>query len=186
MGDLRAILKKASKPAGSLSREEASGDNLANGGAMTSIYVTHDQEEAFAIADRIVVVNAGKVEQMGAPLDLYRRPETVFVARFLGMENLMPAELSRENPGVIHCPIGQLHITTAIDSVHGSVTLLIRPGAAELVYHDGPETNTLAGRLIDISFRGRHQIAVVELPAGDDFARLKFYFASTVKLPPLL
>ncbi len=185
MGDLRAILKKASKPAGSLSRTEASGDNHADGEAMTSIYVTHDQEEAFAIADRIVVVNAGQVEQMGTPLDLYRRPETVFVARFLGMENLLPAELSLEDPGVIHCPIGQLQITTATDNACGSVTLLIRPGAAELVSHDAPDTNTLSGRLIDISFRGRHQIAVVELPAGDDSARLKFYFASNVKLPPV-
>lgn len=50
----------------------------------TAIYVTHDQEEAFAIADRIVIMNAGQVEQVGTPQEIYRHPTSPFVARFLG------------------------------------------------------------------------------------------------------
>jgi ABC-type sugar transport system ATPase subunit len=61
----------------------------------TMVYVTHDQTEAMTLADRIVVLNAGRVEQVGAPLDLYRRPESLFVARFIGSPrmNLLPREV---------------------------------------------------------------------------------------------
>ena len=62
---------------------------------ITTIYVTHDQEEAMAISDRIAVMNFGKVEQVGKPLELYYRPETEFVARFLGLSNIL--ELEAEN-----------------------------------------------------------------------------------------
>jgi ABC-type Fe3+/spermidine/putrescine transport system ATPase subunit len=192
MGDLRAILKRAANPAGSLSAAKSgaftsSGDanvpRSAGSEEMTSIYVTHDQEEAFAIADRIVVVNAGQVEQTGTPVDLYRRPESVFVARFLGMENLLPAELSSEKPGRIQCSLGELQITTAVDAIQGPATLLIRPSAAQPVSEEAETINVLTGLMIDISFRGRHQIAIVEFPAGGGSVRLKFHFASTMELP---
>ncbi|WP_297460724.1 ABC transporter ATP-binding protein [Thermococcus sp.] len=62
---------------------------------ITTIYVTHDQEEAMAISDRIAVMNVGRVEQVGKPLELYYRPETEFVARFLGLSNIL--ELEAEN-----------------------------------------------------------------------------------------
>lgn len=58
---------------------------------LTALYVTHDQREAFAIADRIALMNAGQFEQIGAPAEVYRRPETVFAARFLGLNNIIPA-----------------------------------------------------------------------------------------------
>ncbi len=63
----------------------------------TAIYVTHDQEEAFAVADRIVLMNAGKVLQTGAPHEIYRHPGSVFAARFLGLNNLMPGKLLFES-----------------------------------------------------------------------------------------
>jgi len=62
---------------------------------ITTIYVTHDQEEAMAISDRIAVMNVGHVEQVGKPLELYYRPKTEFVARFLGLSNIL--ELEAEN-----------------------------------------------------------------------------------------
>ena len=63
---------------------------------VTTIYVTHDQVEAMTMGDRIVVMNAGRIEQIGRPLDLYRRPASLFVARFLGLPeiNLIPGRLS--------------------------------------------------------------------------------------------
>lgn len=59
---------------------------------ITTIYVTHDQEEAMAISDRIAVMNVGKLEQVGSPLELYYRPKTEFVARFLGLSNILELE----------------------------------------------------------------------------------------------
>ncbi len=59
---------------------------------LTALYVTHDQHEAFAIADRIALMNAGQIEQIGTPEQVYRRPETTFVARFLGLNNVVPAD----------------------------------------------------------------------------------------------
>ena len=58
----------------------------------TSIYVTHDQVEAMTMADRMVVMNDGRIEQMGAPLDVYDRPETLFVARFIGAPSINVVE----------------------------------------------------------------------------------------------
>jgi putative spermidine/putrescine transport system ATP-binding protein len=62
---------------------------------LTAIYVTHDQHEAFAIADQIALMNAGVFEQVGAPAELYRRPATEFAARFLGLNNVVPVEIAK-------------------------------------------------------------------------------------------
>ncbi len=74
---------------------------------MTALYVTHDQEEAFVIADRLVILREGEVAQEGAPAEVYRRPASAFVARFLGLPNLIPAERIQTNGE-------QIRVTTAI------------------------------------------------------------------------
>jgi ABC-type Fe3+/spermidine/putrescine transport system ATPase subunit len=66
--------------------------------AKTAIYVTHDQSEAFAISDRIVVMNAGRVEQIGSQTDIYLRPRTGFVAEFIGANNALPGTVSAVEP----------------------------------------------------------------------------------------
>jgi ABC-type Fe3+/spermidine/putrescine transport system ATPase subunit len=69
---------------------------------VTALYVTHDQQEAFAVADRIVVMQRGSVEQIGAPQAIHDRPASEFVARFLGFHNLLPATVSppgEDGPG---------------------------------------------------------------------------------------
>ncbi len=142
---------------------------------LTSIYVTHDQAEAFAIADRVAIMNAGRIEQSGTPLEVYAAPRTEFVARFLGLTNLIEgAVLSRAaNVAVIRTPVGQLHVTTdrslQVDQV---VTLLVRPDGADLEanpfdagsdewFAETPQANVLTGRVLEVSFRGRYQRAVV-------------------------
>ena len=60
----------------------------------TAVYVTHDQEEAFALSDRIIVMRAGRIEQQGTPSEVYRAPRSRFVASFLGMTNILPAEIA--------------------------------------------------------------------------------------------
>jgi spermidine/putrescine transport system ATP-binding protein len=66
---------------------------------ITFIYVTHDQEEALTMSDRIVVMNEGRVEQIGSPEEIYHAPETVFVANFIGVANLIPAKVGRSDNG---------------------------------------------------------------------------------------
>lgn len=92
---------------------------------MTAVYVTHDQTEAFAVADRLAVMNAGRIEQLGAPPAVYERPATPFVARFLGFENLLPGQANgartrRRPPAASARPP---------PGAPGAVTLLIQTGA---------------------------------------------------------
>ena len=72
---------------------------------LTTIFVTHDQEEAFALADRVAVMRAGRIEQVAAPAQLYRQPANTFVASFLGFDNLLPVVLFRCQPAQINPPL---------------------------------------------------------------------------------
>lgn len=151
--------------------------------SMTSIYVTHDQEEAFAIADRIYVMNEGRIEQSGTPVDLFRQPQTAFVARFLGMENVLGAEVTEIEPPTIKCALGELKLAEIDAPIGILITLLIRPEAARLASQHDTDPNIIQGELVDISFRGRHQIAVVRFSSAIAQITLKFHFDSTVRLP---
>ncbi|HUG62381.1 MAG TPA: sn-glycerol-3-phosphate import ATP-binding protein UgpC [Methylomirabilota bacterium] len=101
--------------------------------ATTSVYVTHDQLEAMTLADTLVVLNAGRIEQMGTPIDLYERPATLFVAGFIGSPgmNLLP---TREHNGAFSIDAG-VSLTAAIP-VDGPFTLGIRPEDLEVVAPD--------------------------------------------------
>lgn len=68
---------------------------------VTAIYVTHDQQEAFALADRMAIMHAGQIEQVGTPQELYRRPRTAFIARFLGLDNVI-AQHDAKRLGILH------------------------------------------------------------------------------------
>jgi sulfate transport system ATP-binding protein len=89
---------------------------------ITTLFVTHDQEEAFELADRVVIMNAGKIFQQGTPIDIYREPANVFVHEFLGESNKFPATIKS---GIVHAdagfPLGTAH------SPDGPATAYIRP-----------------------------------------------------------
>ncbi|MBP7686380.1 MAG: ABC transporter ATP-binding protein, partial [Thermoflexales bacterium] len=140
---------------------------------LTAIYVTHDQAEAFAVADRVVIMNAGRIEQIGTPVEVYARPASEFVARFLGLPNLIDGTVSScaANVAVIRTALGHLHITTDRTlKPNQAVMLLIRPDAATLDpnpfdadsewFAETPQANVLEGELIDVAFRGRYQRVV--------------------------
>jgi ABC-type Fe3+/spermidine/putrescine transport system ATPase subunit len=115
----------------------------------TAIYVTHDQEEAFAFADQVVVMNAGKVEQIGAPQEIFHRPASEFTARFLGMENIIKGVGKKTNDGyLIESPLGDLLLA---QPVQGEITFLLRPDAVSL---GGEGKCHLEGRVVRRSFRG--------------------------------
>ncbi len=136
----------------------------------TAVYVTHDQEEAFAIADRIIVMQAGRVEQAGVPQEIYRRPASAFVASFIGLTNLV------EGIGAldwIETPIGRFPNPQRIT---GPATVLIRPEGASLTARGGC---TLEGIVLERSFRGRMYHLTLEVKG----MRLAFDLPSTEPVP---
>jgi ABC-type Fe3+/spermidine/putrescine transport system ATPase subunit len=120
---------------------------------LTAIYVTHDQTEAFAVADRVIVMNQGHLEQDAAPEHLYRRPATPFVARFLGFTNLLAGTYRPD--GHVETALGAWPIASVDfenQSTEQAVTLLIRPEAASLEPLEGI---SITGEIIATLFRGR-------------------------------
>lgn len=115
---------------------------------VTAIYVTHDQTEAFAIADRVAVMNAGQVEQIAAPQEIYAHPATPFVAKFLGFQNLLAGTVSES--GEIETAIGTLKPDSPLPAPGSRVTVLIRPDAATF----GADGD-FSARVTAISFRGK-------------------------------
>ena len=98
--------------------------------AITTIYVTHDQDEAMAISDRIAVMQAGRVAQVGTALDLYRAPRSVFVAQFIGRVNLLAARVMRAAPGAPVVTLWDREITVPSDepaTAGQTVSLVLRP-----------------------------------------------------------
>jgi ABC-type Fe3+/spermidine/putrescine transport system ATPase subunit len=176
MLDLRQILKEA-------------GNVLGRPEGMTAVYVTHDQAEAFAIADKLVLLNNGRIEQIGSPQTVYRQPATPFVARFLGMENIFQAKLIAENPPTLE--IGDWKLEIAPSTIHNlpftmnhSSFFLIRPEAAQLVESGAEAANVVNGRLTQHSFRGRYQLITVETSHQPPLT-LKFELETAVSFPPV-
>jgi len=121
---------------------------------MTAIYVTHDQTEAFAVSDRLAVMNAGRIEQVGQARAVYERPATPFVARFLGFENLLPGRVA--SGGDVETAVGRFRPATNVTT--GSVVLLIKPVYESAVAEVGPPSgkpNCISGVVDAVAFRGR-------------------------------
>jgi len=175
----RPRLLMLDEPLGSLDRNlrERLVDELRGilrGSRQTAVYVTHDQEEAFAIADRVVVMNAGQVMQTGAPQEIYRRPACAFVARFLGLNNLLEGVVQGgERGSLVHTPLGDCPIS---GDLRGNVTVLLRPDAVRL---DGKGDFNLEGIVRERSFRGG--VWRLEVTAGG--LPLTFDFPSSLALP---
>jgi ABC-type Fe3+/spermidine/putrescine transport system ATPase subunit len=137
---------------------------------VTALYVTHDQAEAFAIADRAVVMNAGHVEQIDSPESIYCCPASPFVAHFLGLTNL--AEGIVTGRGQVASAWGEIAAVTDDHRAGNQVSVLIRPEAASLAadgasfewHRDATSTgdrNVIRGRLVARSFRGgRYRVRV--------------------------
>lgn len=108
---------------------------------ITFVFVTHDQEEALTLSDRIAVFNEGRVEQVGTPREVYEYPQTAFVASFLGISNLIPADLARElagAEGAISVRPERVRLA-AVDASHTSAETSVVGTIAETVY-TGPAT----------------------------------------------
>jgi ABC-type Fe3+/spermidine/putrescine transport system ATPase subunit len=153
---------------------------------VTVITVTHDQEEAFAVADRVALMRGGEVVQIGTPQALYRQPGSPWIARFLGLTNLLDARVVQ--PGRVKTALGTLQVDHAdvdaatVDRVHPELTertvqLLIRPEAARL---SGEGPNQVGVEIERCSFRGDHNQLDARHRSG---IRLAFSFSAAVDLP---
>ena len=133
---------------------------------MTAIFVTHDQSEALAVADRIAVMNNGRLEQVASPEILYRKPENQFVARFLGITNLIPGTI--DTNGRVTTSIGHFNLPKKVGTPENKeITLILRPEGARLSSTRSTKGNgpTLTGKLIKRQFAG--QTYRIEMTAPD-------------------
>ncbi|MCH8066672.1 MAG: ABC transporter ATP-binding protein [Chloroflexi bacterium] len=145
-------------------------------GGQTTLYITHDQSEAFAIADRVVVMNAGAVAQIGAPKDIYQQPASLFVAEFLGLDNLLSGSVrSVDHQYFAETEIGELPIPPT-DSPQ--VAILLRPDAMRL---DHTGKSALQGRVTARDFRG--VTTQIEIVINQRY--LHFEFLSSQTLPDI-
>ena len=144
---------------------------------ITTLFVTHDQEEALAIADRVGVMRAGHLEQLAPPTEVYSRPATSFVAEFVGLTNRLVGEVRA----------GQLTVRGRVlplverETPDGQVVALVRPEAVTLASHDAPESGPLVGTVIAVTFLGATSRVTVDL--GDTTVLAQLTTADATALP---
>ena len=137
---------------------------------ITFLYVTHDQEEALTMSDRLAVMNAGRVEQVGAPHDVYEDPQTLFVADFLGVSNLMDATARGTRDGSCHVSLESFDLEArggGVD-VRGPAKIVIRPERIELEPHGSPAgPNRLPGMVERVVYVGSAVQIIVRTATGE-------------------
>ena len=121
---------------------------------ITTVYVTHDQEEALSLSDRVVVMSEGRIEQIGSPAAIYNFPATPFVASFVGTLNLLGANVMDSSDGRVLVEGQEVRAARPISEARNgaTVTLALRPESIEL--GEGGGTNRLTGTVEDVSFLG--------------------------------
>jgi iron(III) transport system ATP-binding protein len=143
---------------------------------VTTIMVTHDQEEALSMSDRVVVMNSGHIEQVGTPLEVYEKPATPFVADFLGKVNVLQATCV----GSGRYRVGRVELATRANGIAAgsAVRLYLRPEDRVLA-DSGPIDqlpNALRGRVAHVDFLGTYCLAAMDVD-GFDGQRMLVYFS---------
>ena len=143
---------------------------------LTVLYVTHDQHEALAVSDNVIVMRQGEIAQIGTPRDLYERPADGFVADFMGEASLIPAEVEAVADGVAAVRAGDLRLSLPARGIRpgGAVRLAVRPHGWRIA------GTGLPGTLQRIAYLGATLEAVVETAFGEVFA----VFPVGSELPP--
>lgn len=139
---------------------------------ITVLYVTHDQEEAMVMSDRICLMNNGHIEQIGSPEDLYFRPESIFAADFLGESNLLPASAESVNDQGTEAktPDGRTIVGVANANIAqgDNVRYMVRPENVEVLAGDGTADNVADGTLKEVIMSGQITKFFLELPDGTE------------------
>jgi spermidine/putrescine ABC transporter ATP-binding subunit len=129
----------------------------------TFVYVTHDQEEAMSMADRIAVMNHGRIEQLGTPFEIYRHPASRFVADFIGDANFLEVTLD----GDVAVLADGTRVPCERGSVLGRGSLMLRPESLRLAAPDEAPPGALTGRVLQSSFLGTRLRVAVETPSSE-------------------
>ncbi len=140
---------------------------------LTFIYVTHDQEEALTMSDRIAVMRSGRVEQIATPGDLYDRPETEFVAQFMGVPNILTATISKVSAGKAEADcegLPPLRFRAEEASVGDAVKLALRPSNIGLEPAGKVRSNSASILIADASFAGDVVRVAARTEAGIELA----------------
>ncbi len=144
---------------------------------ITTLFVTHDQEEALAIADRVGVMKDGRLEQLASPTEVYSRPATPFVAEFVGLTNRLPGEVRDGQVTVRGCTLPLVDQATA----DGQVMALVRPEAVTLASRAVSESGPLTGTVIAVTFLGATSRVTVDL--GDATVMAQLPTSDATELP---
>jgi putative spermidine/putrescine transport system ATP-binding protein len=135
---------------------------------ITTLFVTHDQEEALAIADRVGVMREGRIEQLGPPTEVYSRPATSFVAEFVGLTNRLPGEVKSGRVAVRGCELPLVEQGVP----DGPAVALVRPEAITLAADSTQESGPLVGTVIATTFLGATSRVTVDLGSTTVMAQL--------------
>ncbi len=149
--------------------------SLVRSSGVTAVYITHDQAEAFALADQVGVLQGGQLVQFGTPEAVYSSPASAFVARFTGLSAELPARIvgpARDSPDRIEVEVSSRSSVRSIQAQRGRIDVndrdihvMIRPSAVRLCAPDYPDRQMI-GSVTDVAFRGRGYEHAVELAEG--------------------
>lgn len=139
---------------------------------VTTIFVTHDQEEALIMSDRIAVMHQGVIEQIGTPRELYKRPKTEFVASFIGVTNLLKGTVTRVSNETVEISCGGTSFTVTKEgnpSVHEEITFFVRPEAIRIertpeAFHE----NILEAQILSKIYLGSQMRFICKTANGDE------------------
>ena len=134
---------------------------------LTTVYVTHDQEEALAVSDQIIVMNEAVIAQQGTPEDLYESPESLFVADFIGDANIIIGRMTEHEGDLAAIKIGELSLNLPHKGVNpGEIKLAVRPQAVNVHEEKHPG---IPGKVLKSVYLGSHQEYTIETDQGEWF-----------------
>jgi len=135
---------------------------------LTVVYVTHDQEEALAVSDRIIVMNDATIAQIGTPRDLYDAPKDEFVADFIGEANLLDGRIETIDNRMATVSVDQIRFEVAAgEHTTGEIRVAVRPGRVRIMPANTP--NTMSGEILKATYAGSHMEYKVATPVGELF-----------------
>ena len=149
---------------------------------VTTLYVTHDQEEALSLSDRVALMRHGRVVECGTPQELYYRPRRLFTAQFIGRAEIVPCTIVQREGGLalLETPLGPIRSAGGAAAATGKASLMIRPEHLSIVSVDANVLNKLPGTVASAVFLGR--LFEYEIDLGG--RRVKLQTLSTHPHPP--
>ena len=144
---------------------------------LTMVYVTHDQSEALSMADRLAIMREGRIEQLGRPRDVYRRPASRFVADFIGETNLLAGTVRSVGKQVaVDTPAGSVVSSVSYEGVAPGdpVYCSIRPECLDVLEEGASQANVLAGEVIRVFFLGNHDQYFLRIEDGTEIKAMEY------------